>query len=294
MPVPGVDPIADPAAGEEAGEEVVRELTDLRLAPIAAVGWAGAWLGTSGQHWWMLVGAAATGMLILAAVLLRSWLLVATALMLAGTLIIGWSQQASLQRSAVAQLAAGGAIARAELRLTDDPSIKPAEGIRPAYLTVRADVLTISGRDRTWQERAPVLVTASGDEVPTWRSITRVRTTLRLEAADPGADFAAVARATGTAVKLDPPGPADRGVERVRAGLRAAVSHGSPEPRALVPSLVLGDTSGITPRITADFLSTGLTHLTAVSGKTSTPTLRLANVTRIERFPWSDGISDPP
>lgn len=260
---------AGPSGTDLAEEPVRRELTDLRLAPVAAVGWAGVWLGTSGQHWWLPAGTAATLVLITGARLLRSWLVLATALMLAGTLIIGWSQLAGLERSAVARLAGSEAIVRAELRLTDDPSVKPAQGIRPAYLTVRANVLMVTGRGKSWRERAPVLLTASGDEVPIWRDITAgtlVRTTLRLEEADPGSDFAAVARADESPTLLDPPGPADRGVERVRAGLRAAVSDGSPEARALVPSLVLGDTSGITDKITADFLSTGLTHLTAVSG----------------------------
>ena len=55
-------------------------------------------------------------------------------------------------------------------------------------------------------------------------------------------------------------------VERVRAGLREAVRHRAAEPRALVPALVLGDTSAITPALEADFRTTGLTHLTAVSG----------------------------
>jgi hypothetical protein len=34
----------------------------------------------------------------------------------------------------------------------------------------------------------------------------------------------------------------------------------------LVPALVLGDTSGLDPEMTRDFQTTGLTHLTAVSG----------------------------
>jgi competence protein ComEC len=55
-------------------------------------------------------------------------------------------------------------------------------------------------------------------------------------------------------------------VERVRAGLRTAVSARPPEPRALVPALVLGDTSAMTASLEESFRSTGLTHLTAVSG----------------------------
>ncbi|GAB3913101.1 membrane protein [Microlunatus endophyticus] len=261
----GGDQLEDSAEQDRSG----REPTDLRLAPLALAGWAGAWLSTSGQHWWLPVGAAATLVVLLLAGLARSWWAVATAVMLAGTLIIGWAQVGMLQRSAVAHIAATDTIATTELALVDDPQLQPAEGIRPAYLTVRGQVLVISGRGRTWRERAPVLLTASGDQVPTWRVLTagtRVRVTLRLEATGPGADFAAVARAGSAPVILGRPGVADREVERVRAGLRAAVSGGAPEARALVPSLVLGDTSAITDSIKDDFLTTGLTHLTAVSG----------------------------
>jgi len=38
------------------------------------------------------------------------------------------------------------------------------------------------------------------------------------------------------------------------------------EPGGLLPGLVVGDTSGLTPELSADSKTTGLTHLTAVSG----------------------------
>ncbi|QGN31751.1 ComEC/Rec2 family competence protein [Microlunatus sp. Gsoil 973] len=242
---------------------------DLRLAPVAAAGWLGAWLGTGGRFWLLLVGAAGLLLLITPAIVRRSWWAAATAAMLAGTLIIGWAHLEALQRSSVGRLAGSGAVVRAEVRLTGDPRIRPAQGIRPAFLTVRADVVWISGRGQTWRERAPVLVTASADQLPAWRRFiagNRVRTGLRLQPPDPGSDIAAIARVRAAPVVTGRPGPADRAVERVRSGLRGAVARGSPEARALVPSLVLGDTSAITDAITEDFLSTGLTHLTAVSG----------------------------
>jgi competence protein ComEC len=246
-----------------------RSDVDLRLAPVAAAGWAGAWLGTCGRPWWWVAAAGGLLLVIIPAVIRRSWLLTATAAVLAGTVIIGWAHLDALHRSATSGLAGSGAIVTAEVRLTGDPTLRPARGIRPAYLTVRGDVLRISGRGRSWRERTPVLVIASADAVPTWRRLaagTRVRADLRLQPAKTGADIAAMARARGVPAVVAPPGAADRAVERVRSGLRAAVSRGSPEARALVPSLVLGDTSGITDAITDDFLSTGLTHLTAVSG----------------------------
>ncbi|HEY6683352.1 MAG TPA: ComEC/Rec2 family competence protein, partial [Propionibacteriaceae bacterium] len=78
------------------------------------------------------------------------------------------------------------------------------------------------------------------------------------------------------------PSPGLRLVERVRRGLRQAVADRRPEPRALVPALVLGDTSALRPELTEDFVSTGLTHLTAVSG--ANLTLLLAFLLTIARW----------
>jgi competence protein ComEC len=71
-------------------------------------------------------------------------------------------------------------------------------------------------------------------------------------------------------------------VERVRAGLRDAVAAQAAAPRALVPALVLGDTSAMTPSLTDQFRVTGLTHLTAVSG--ANLTLLLAFVLGVARW----------
>ena len=74
---------------------------------------------------------------------------------------------------------------------------------------------------------------------------TRVAVDGRLEAPDRGSDVAAVLRVRGAPLVVEPPSPGLRLVERVRAGLRRAVADRRPEPRALVPALVLGDTSGL-------------------------------------------------
>jgi competence protein ComEC len=44
--------------------------------------------------------------------------------------------------------------------------------------------------------------------------------------------------------------------------LRRAVADRRPEPRGLVPALVLGDTSGLDAGLTRDFQTTGLLHVT--------------------------------
>lgn len=52
----------------------------------------------------------------------------------------------------------------------------------------------------------------------------------------------------------------------VRASIRGSVDGRPADQRVLVPALVDGDDSGLDPGLEADFRTTGLTHLTAVSG----------------------------
>ncbi|WP_370966225.1 ComEC/Rec2 family competence protein [Amycolatopsis sp. cg9] len=65
------------------------------------------------------------------------------------------------------------------------------------------------------------------------------------------------------------PGPAPWW-QRMAAGLRAGLHDRCQvlpdEPAGLLPGLVLGDTSGLSPRVEQEFVTAGLAHLTAVSG----------------------------
>lgn len=67
-----------------------------------------------------------------------------------------------------------------------------------------------------------------------------------------------------------PPGPGilDRAVNRTRDGLVSSVALNRPSQKALVPSLVVGDTPAVPEQIAADFKATSLTHLMAVTGDT--------------------------
>lgn len=255
-----------PAAAAPAGGQA---LHDLRMVPLALSCWGATWLGTSGQSGPEALGAIVTVVLAVIGVLRRSWWLGAVALALAGGLLIGAAQHQRLATGPVHTLAESQAVAEVVLVVRADPQVHPARGPRPAFLTVRAVALSVDGRGSAWRVRVPVLVTASGAAVPLWSSTpvgSQVQAQGRLQLPTPGSDFGAVLQARGTMSVSAPPSAGLRLVERVRAGLRRAVSGRSPEPRALVPALVLGDTSAVSPAITEDFKVTGLTHLTAVSG----------------------------
>ncbi|MDT5018479.1 MAG: competence protein ComEC, partial [Mycobacterium sp.] len=76
----------------------------------------------------------------------------------------------------------------------------------------------------------------------------------------------AVLSATGEP-KLGEAAPIDRVAHGVRTGFANAARVALPaDEAAMLPALVLGDTSTLTAQTTADFRASGLTHLTAVSG----------------------------
>ncbi len=126
-----------------------------------------------------------------------------------------------------------------------------------------------SGFDVFDDSGAMVRVSASGEAMTSWSQLapgTRVRATVRLAEAESGEAVSVLVRAREPPVTVSPPATLDAAVERVRAGLRASAAHLEPEPRALVPALVVGDTSAMPGSLVDRFKVTGLTHLTAVSG----------------------------
>ena len=76
----------------------------------------------------------------------------------------------------------------------------------------------------------------------------------------------AVLSATGEP-KLGEAAPIDRVAQDIRTGFADAARVALPvDQAAMLPALVLGDTSTVTAQTTAEFRASGLTHLTAVSG----------------------------
>jgi competence protein ComEC len=129
--------------------------------------------------------------------------------------------------------------------------------------------------------RSPVLVIGSAQ----WQHVRfgqHLDATGRLGAVDPGSDIAAVLSARAAPRVLDQPPWWLRAAERVRLGLREAVAKEPEAVRGLVPALVMGDESGLPSELADDFKTTGLTHLSAVSG--TNLTLLLAFVLPLARL----------
>ena len=122
----------------------------------------------------------------------------------------------------------------------------------------------VSGRGRVHELATPVLVLAdAGAAQPALGSMVRVSG--RLAPAD-DRDLAALLLVHGEPSEVEPPGLWWRGAAEVRESLRESVAHRPDDQRALVPALVVGDDAGLDPQLEADFQTTGLTHLLAVSG----------------------------
>ncbi|MGI5454749.1 ComEC/Rec2 family competence protein [Streptomyces sp. CA-249302] len=107
---------------------------------------------------------------------------------------------------------------------------------------------------------------------------TRVRVAARVVPALAGGDrIAGVLRVRGQGVPEVVGGPsgAQRFAGRLRAGLREATEGLPEDARALLPGLVVGDTSRITPELDEAFKETDLAHTLAVSGSNLTIILAL-------------------
>ncbi|MGW7574043.1 ComEC/Rec2 family competence protein [Streptomyces sp. NPDC054765] len=188
----------------------------------------------------------------------------------------------------------------AELEVTGDPRLtRPrVRGSQrtPPVLVFTADAVHVTAPDgAVTAVRTPVLVVVqqhgrSGEEhgpeargslSSAWRGLlpsTRIRVAARTAPPLSSTDqVAAVLRVTGDAppVKTAAPSPLQRLAGHLRAGLREATDGLRPDARALLPGLVVGDTSRVPPDLDDAFRATDLTHLLAVSGSNLTMVLAL-------------------
>jgi competence protein ComEC len=213
---------------------------------------------------------------------------------------------ADLRRGPVPGLARQYAHVTVELEVTSDPRltrprIQGAHAL-PTAVLIDADVRRVEATDgSTVATRTPVLVTvdmgakpkktrpfgrapakaADGPERSPWLGLlpsTRLRVTGRLVPPLTGGDrVAAVLRVRDRAAPevVGQPSAAQRFAGRLRAGLRDATEDLPEDARALLPGLVVGDTSRVTPELDEAFKETDLTHLMAVSGANFTILLAL-------------------
>ncbi|MEV0121570.1 ComEC/Rec2 family competence protein [Streptomyces sp. NPDC050703] len=210
---------------------------------------------------------------------------------------------ADLRRGPVPASARDYAEVEAELRVTSDPRrTRPRAAsahAMPPTVVLDAEVLRVTKADGSASvTRTPVLVIvrtegedarASGLREPEargpgsrpWLALlpsTRLRVQGRL--APPlarGGRAAAVLRVSGERAPdvIGPPSAAQRLAGGLRAGLREATDGLPADARALLPGLVIGDTSRVPAELEEAFRATDLTHLLAVSGANLTIVLAL-------------------
>lgn len=209
---------------------------------------------------------------------------------------------ADLRRGPVPELARQYTEVTADVEVTSDPRLtRPrirGAHAAPTAVLLNAEVRRIEQPDGTvTATRTPVLVivtvgSGSGDgavagpdsgkaQRSPWLSLlpsTEVRVAARVvpELGD-GGRVAAVLRVQGSGPPrvVGEPSGAQRFAGELRAGLRAATEGLEPDARALLPGLVVGDTSRIPPELDEAFKATDLTHLLAVSGANFTILLAL-------------------
>ena len=237
-----------------------RTVPDLRLPLLGLAAWAGALV----VHW--KPGASIPGLVTasvaaaLAGVVAGSvprhrraaLTVVAMLTVAAGVGGVAVHRAAAVRDGPVARLAEQRAVATLVGRVASDPRLVP--GRFGERVVVRVEV----------SRRQPVLV--FGDL--TWERVRlgeRVQFTARL-APSSGDDAAATASPRGPPETTLPPGPAWAATAALRASIRDSVAHRPPSQAALVPALVDGDDAAMPAEVTQDFRTTGLTHLTAVSG----------------------------
>ncbi|WP_435857504.1 ComEC/Rec2 family competence protein [Streptomyces olindensis] len=205
---------------------------------------------------------------------------------------------ADLRRGPVPGLARAYATVTAEVELTSDPRLtKPrvrGDHVAPTAVLIDAEVRRVHETGgATTVTRTPVLMIVDvGSSAPgrvaggrpvrsAWLGLlpsTRLRVAARLAPAMTGGDrVAAVLRVRGEAGPevVGAPSAAQRLAGRLRAGLREATDGLPADARALLPGLVVGDTSRITPDLEEAFKETDLTHTLAVSGANFTILLAL-------------------
>jgi competence protein ComEC len=237
---------------------------DLRMVPSALLAWgAAAWLVTVGSYVALVVAVAAV---ICAGVLARwrpprgmPWLLGAVCLT-AIAASCAW-RLTSIEHSPLTSLANDQRLATLDLEVRRDARTFTHHGHDSVVVEVLVRRAASRDVDITTRDHATAFIDGDADDLVVGRRFTAVGRLAPSDASDEAALIDVVRR-----------GPADRATwwweasERVREGVRQAVSPVGDEPEALVPALVDGDDGRVSDKVEEDFRRSGLTHLMAVSG----------------------------
>jgi competence protein ComEC len=164
----------------------------------------------------------------------------------------------------VQELARSGSVATLTAEVVAEPIVLGGVGEEVRVL-VRLRLLSVEARGYRTTVATPVLV--RGDErwsALQWRE--RVRFSARLRSADPGSAERAVLTPLGPPEVQTVRTPLLAASDHIRSRLRSAVEALPQDARALVPALVVGDTTLTPQELTDAMRATGMSHLSAVSG----------------------------
>ncbi|MGW3987480.1 ComEC/Rec2 family competence protein [Streptomyces sp. NPDC004830] len=295
------------ASGHRLGSSRPRQEgpTDLRLVPPALAAWATAALVLDAPPGWVV--GLVTGCLAAVALLpcarrfgVPSWArasAVAVLLCVAAAAASAGLHGADLRRGPVPGLAREYRPVSAEVELTSDPRLsRPkvrGDHLVPTVVLIDAEVRRVhEPGGAAVATRTPVLLivdvrastphrAVDGPAPSPWLGLlptTRLRVEARSAPALTGGDrIAAVLRVPGKSPPqvVREPSRSQRLAGRLRAGLREATEGLPSDARALLPGLVVGDTSRVTPELEEAFRETDLTHTLAVSGANFTILLAL-------------------
>jgi competence protein ComEC len=195
------------------------------------------------------------------------WILAAVAAGIAGGASATAARVGERDAEPLRGLVARHAEVRVGLQISDDPRLGRARVGRDATVVVPARLAWVSTEDGTRIMVSARVLVLAGDRG--WLGL--------LPGQDAEADGRLGAAGGGDlrAALLSVPGPpalagrapfVQRAAGALRTGLQRACAGLPAEPGGLLPGLVVGDTSRLDPALADDFRTTGLTHLTAVSG----------------------------
>ncbi|EMD26215.1 ComEC/Rec2 family competence protein [Amycolatopsis azurea] len=269
-----MNPSADPSEVDTASWRG----QDLRLLPAAVTAWLGTLSGLL-AGWWitMLCGAAAVVLAIIAGVRARRtasrWVAGLGALAVVGVLTAGpvALRIRAAEHDDLRAAAARGSDATARVVVTERP--RPVRGAGYAdrqagtrLVVVAATVDTVVTGERVVDSAGRILLLAPAEG---WLDLLpgqQVTTSGRLAPAKGAELTVAVLSVWGPPSALSPAPWWQRAAESLRTGLRSLCSVLPEEQAGLVPGLVVGDTSTLSPRVEREFTDSGMSHLMAVSG----------------------------
>ncbi|QNG38070.1 ComEC/Rec2 family competence protein [Geodermatophilaceae bacterium NBWT11] len=241
---------------------------DLRLVPPALTVWSLTLLLPVLPPPVLLVLPAAAALLALTTGRLlrgpRRWAVVACLAAVAVTAVLASVRAGERSASPLPALADRGGVVEVVLTVDEEPRVLTG-GAGPARVLVPGSVTAVVGGPA--MRPARVLVFGPADE---WDAVLPgTAVTLRASPgrAEDGDDVVAVLSARSPPSTVAPAGAGLQVAADLRRGLADAGARVlPPAPAGLLPGLVVGDTSGMDPQVTADFRRAGLGHLTAVSG----------------------------